>query len=141
MNYKRLIFMCIICTAVLYSYKVYTDGTSNANGLLTSVKAREGKLLWQKYNCNACHQLYGLGGYMGPDLTNEIGTKGKAYAGAFITLGTSRMPNFKMSKDEVDDLVEYLSCVNKSGEYPLKNPSITPWGDINISITRRHDNK
>ncbi|MBK8357424.1 MAG: hypothetical protein IPL13_19205 [Saprospiraceae bacterium] len=29
-----------------------------------------GKLIWQDYNCNACHQIYGLGGYLGPDLTN-----------------------------------------------------------------------
>ncbi len=32
--------------------------------------AAAGKLLYQKYNCQACHQIYGLGGYMGPDLTN-----------------------------------------------------------------------
>ncbi len=133
MNYKRVIFISIIVTASLYSYKVYTDGTENSNGLLTNEKAKAGKLLWQEYNCIACHQLYGLGGYMGPDLTNEIGLKGKVYASAFISMGTSRMPNFKLKKDEVDDLVEYLACVNKSGEYPLKNPGITPWGDITIS--------
>lgn len=132
MNYRRLIFFSFIVLASLYSYKVYTDGTDNNNGLLSNEKAVKGKLLWQEYNCTACHQLYGLGGYMGPDLTNEIRLKGKEYPRAILMSGLGKMPYFHLNKEQVDDLIEYLVCLNKSGEYPLKKPGLTPWGNIQL---------
>jgi nitric oxide reductase subunit C len=138
MNYKRTIFMTIIILASGYSYKVYTGGTDNDNGLLKSDAAIRGKLTWQEYNCSACHQLYGLGGYMGPDLTNEIALKGKDYARAFISGGSLKMPDLHLNKEQQDDIIEYLICLNRSGEYPVKKPNLTPWGDIDITQSVQH---
>ena len=28
-----------------------------------------GKWVWQKYNCNDCHTILGIGGYYAPDVT------------------------------------------------------------------------
>ena len=80
--------------------------------------ARHGQRLFQEYNCIACHQFYGLGGYMGPDLTNVISKRGAAYSTAFITSGTASMPNFGLTPDDVADLVAYLSYVDRTGTYP-----------------------
>lgn len=84
--------------------------------------AQEGKLLFQEYNCTACHQLYGLGGYMGPDLTNIISAEGKGelYAKAFLMNGTQRMPNFQLTENEITALVSYLKYIDKTGISPVK---------------------
>ena len=75
-----------------------------------------GKLLYQKHNCTSCHQLYGLGGYLGPELTTVISPdgKGELYAKAFIKYGTQKMPDFHLNDEEVNDLLEYLKCVDGS---------------------------
>lgn len=69
-----------------------------------------GKIIFQNKNCIACHQLYGLGGFMGPDLTYicfEPG-KGKEYARAFIVNGTARMPDFNLTDKEASYLIAFL---------------------------------
>jgi nitric oxide reductase subunit C len=83
--------------------------------------ARHGKQLFQDNNCIACHQFYGLGGYMGPDLTNVISKKGDVYSRAFIMSGTERMPNLGLSMEEADALVAFLGFVDQTGTYPPEN--------------------
>ena len=63
-------------------------------------------MVWQKYNCQSCHQLYGLGGYLGPDLTNVYSAKGKGelFIKAFLHAGTKQMPSFDLSKEEEKEL-------------------------------------
>lgn len=76
--------------------------------------AKEGKQIFQKYNCSACHQLYGLGGFLGPELTTVISdsTRGEIYAMAILRSGTSRMPQFHLKDKEIDQLISFLKYVD-----------------------------
>lgn len=87
-----------------------------------SAETHQGKLLFQKYNCTACHQLYGLGGYMGPDLTNVMSRQNgnEMYIRVFLQNGTQRMPNFHLSDNEIISLTAYLRYVDKTGISPVK---------------------
>lgn len=114
---------------VIYSVNVYTNGTTAAHVEPMSAEARLGQQIYQDKNCTACHQFYGLGGYMGPDLTNVISTRGEAYAGAFISAGTARMPNFNLSESEVAALVAFLGFVDQTGTYPPENYKVA-WNGI-----------
>lgn len=107
--------MALFILFLSYSFFVYTVGTSNENTTM-NFNAVKGKYLFQKYNCAACHQLFGLGGYLGPELTKVISTQGKgeAYATAFIQSGTRRMPDFHLEQQEVSALVDYLKYVDKT---------------------------
>lgn len=89
-----------------------------------------GQRVYQEYNCVACHQFYGLGGYMGPDLTNVISNRGEAYSRAFITTGTAAMPNFGLSKPQIDGLLAYLAFVDKTGTYPAENYDVRWYGAV-----------
>ena len=123
---KRAI-MGAFCTAfVVYSSIVYSSGTASPTNSPLTQQVKNGMALFQKNNCVACHQFYGLGGYMGPDLTNIISTpdKGADYAKAFIENGTDKMPDFGLSEFEIDDLVSFLEFVDSSGVYPPKSPKI-----------------
>ena len=76
--------------------------------------AAKGKTLYREFNCTACHQIYGLGGYLGPELTTVMSdpAKGEAYARAILKSGTERMPDFKLTESETNQLVAFLEYVD-----------------------------
>lgn len=130
---QRLIFFSLLALFILHSFFVYTHGTEEDKGReFRTESADRGKLLFQKHNCIACHQLYGLGGYMGPDLTNVISAQGKGapYAKAFLMSGTQRMPNFHLNENEINDLLEYLTYIDKTGLSPVKKFTINIDGTV-----------
>ncbi len=113
MNHARWILTVILSSALLFSLYIYTDAT---RAPAMKEDAAKGKIIFQNKNCIACHQLYGLGGFMGPDLTYvcyEPG-KGKDYARTFIANGTARMPDFKLSDNETDLLIAYLEYAGRT---------------------------
>lgn len=115
---------------VFYSAYVYTTGTEAPHLSPMSDEARHGQDLFQEHNCIACHQFYGLGGYMGPDLTNVTSRFSPAYARAFIASGTARMPNLNLAEDEVDALVSYLEFVDTTGTYPPQDFEVKWYGTV-----------
>ncbi len=91
---------------------------------------RRGAEVYQQYKCVACHQFYGLGGYMGPDLTNVVSNRGQAVARAFIAAGTATMPNLGLATEEIDAVVAYLAFVDKTGTYPPENFDVRWFGTV-----------
>ncbi len=122
--HKRVIFGSLFTTFVVYSALVYTATPNFTPGISISEPIRQGQLLYQENNCVACHQFYGLGGYMGPDLTNVISTTNSEYARVFTARGSLRMPNFNLQPDEIDALIAYLEFVDASGKFPSEDYEI-----------------
>mgnify|MGYP006267647119 CR=1 FL=1 len=77
---------------------------------------QKGKELYQQYNCQSCHQIFGLGGYLGPELTTIISdkTKGPAFAKIILQNGAVRMPNFHLKENEIDEIIDYLKYVDSN---------------------------
>jgi len=98
-------------TALVYALG---DGAPPA-AVAATPQVSQGAALWRDLNCQGCHQLYGLGGYMGPDLTNTARFRGPAYMKAFIKNGSSRMPNFHLSDTAIDQLTAFLTWVDATG--------------------------
>jgi nitric oxide reductase subunit C len=131
-------FMVLLVSVFgFYNFTIYTNENSKYTAVL-SKKALEGQALWQDNNCFSCHQLYGLGGYLGPDLTNVFSTKGKGadYIKVFLNSGIKAMPQFNFSEKEKEALVAFLKEVDQSGYYPNHNATIEPngWVDIQYKI-------
>jgi nitric oxide reductase subunit C len=106
---------------------VYTKGTAgNVTPAAEMQKAVSlGKQLYQQYNCSACHQIFGLGGYLGPELTTAYSDKnrGEAYMRAMLQVGGNRMPNFHLAPQQIDALIAYLKYVDTTAT-PIKNESV-----------------
>jgi len=122
-----------LCTAfAVYTAYVWTAGTEMSHSRPPDQKVMAGLALFQEKNCIACHQFYGLGGHMGPDLTNVVSApdKGIDYARAFIENGTSKMPDYGLSEAQVDALVQFLKFVDSTGTYPPKHPEIRWYGTV-----------
>jgi len=120
----RVVIFCLLIALFLgYSFLVYTKGTENNLSFTKAEqqKIREGKHLYQQYNCQACHQIYGLGGYLGPELTTAFSDKnrGENYLRALLQAGGSRMPNFHFSTHQIDALLAYLKYVDTTAT-PIK---------------------
>lgn len=125
---KRIIFFSLVIAYILYTSFVYTSGTITKN--LVSNEAAEGRQIFREKNCISCHQLYGLGGYMGPDLTNVISNKGENYVRAFLETGTVKMPNFELEENEILGLIAYLKYVDTTSNYPLRDFEISWYGTV-----------
>jgi len=111
-----------------YSFSLYLDPPVKKN--VVSGATSDGKLLWQKYNCTACHQVYGLGGFLGPDLTNTYSLRGPLYIKAFLQSGTVTMPNFHFNEKELNALLAYLQNMDASGKADPKTFIISSNGTI-----------
>jgi nitric oxide reductase subunit C len=116
MSKKIIVVIILFVSYAAYSAWVYTNGTDLTSPLNYAEQQQKGKLLWQKHNCVSCHQLYGLGGYLGPDLTHVISDKkkGKALAYAMMKTGNNVMPDFGFKDEEVNCLISYLSYVDST---------------------------
>ena len=113
---KIVAFISLFVAYLLYSIIVYTKGTEKNIVVATQeeIKIKNGSDLFQRYNCTACHQLYGLGGYLGPELTTAYSDpgRGELYMKAFLMGGGPRMPNFHFKEEDVNALISFLKYVD-----------------------------
>lgn len=81
----------------------------------------KGKHLWENNNCVGCHSIMGEGAYYAPELANVFDRRGagseeafKGYLNAWMNAqplnvpGRRKMPQFNLSKEEIDALAEFL---------------------------------
>lgn len=134
MNIKPKYYFILLSLAfIVYSFSIYLKPlhlSPNSNFSIT--EASEGRLVWQKYNCQSCHQLYNLGGYLGPDLTNVISQpgKGKEFLKAMLNAGSKQMPVFQLSNQEINQLYEFLKSTNASGTADPRELKVNNYGMI-----------
>ena len=118
MKIKPLYVFILLCSAFLiFSFSIYLRplNIQNFKGV-NKTQAAEGRLIWQKYNCQSCHQLYGLGGYLGPDLTNEYSkfSGNHEVLKAFFRGGFKQMPDYNLSNREAELLIDFLKDTDAS---------------------------
>ncbi len=92
---------------------MYSDTTTTEP---ISEQALEGRIIWQQNNCQACHQLYGFGGFLGPDLTNVTGRIDEKRIHQVLTMGSGQMPAFNLEQSEIDSLAAFLAAMNETGQ-------------------------
>ncbi len=127
-----LILIALLSLFVFYNTVIYSS-TSDYGKVSLSKKALNGEQIWLQNNCNACHQLYGLGGYLGPDLTNEYSRiNNETYLKAMINSGVKAMPKFNFSANQLNDLIQFLKEVDQTGYYPNKEAVTAPNGWVNL---------
>lgn len=131
-QYHILIIVILSCLYTVYTIAVYATKGYEETDKVTAEKILAGKMLWQKHNCQSCHQLYGLGGYLGPDLTNCYSAphKGPAYMDAILQSGIGIMPDFGLDSSERKSIICFLKQMDSTGFADPKKFKITIAGNI-----------
>ena len=131
---NRIVFSILLILVITYNFTLYTQDISSTSAHLLSETALKGAHLWQENNCTACHQIYGLGGYLGPDLTNIASNpdKGLDYAKAFFNSGIKSMPQFHFTTEEKDHLSAFLNEIDQTGFYPNTEAEFNTNGWVTI---------
>jgi len=81
-----------------------------------------GRDVWLAGRCQSCHSIYGLGGHLGPDLTNVLSDPGVEES-VLLTLryGRGQMPGFRLPEAEEGALLDFLRAVGATGRYPPRS--------------------
>ena len=121
--WKMAVLIVLFLLYTGYSILVYTKGTQSSISMAPGEqqRIRYGKQLYQEYNCQACHQIYGLGGYLGPELTTAYSDRdrGEPLIRALLRSGGNRMPDFHFTPLQIDALIAYLKYVDTTAA-PIK---------------------
>jgi len=111
---RKLLMGSLVAAFAVQTYLVYTDATANDTAPLHGA-AIEGQSIWRRHNCQSCHQIYGFGGFLGPDLTNAADRLPRETLDEILTEGRSPMPAFHFSDGEIDALEAYLHALDATG--------------------------
>ena len=118
-------FLIIFLVLTGHSYSHIVNVSTDAKGLTDSVA--RGKRLWEKHACINCHTLLGEGAYFAPELGNvwvryggkedakaaREGLKAWMKAQPSGVAGRRQMPQFHLSEDELEDLVNFFEWVSR----------------------------
>lgn len=130
---KQLALIALVSCYVGQTLLVYADPTRSEP---LSAEALRGRRLWHTHNCQACHQMYGFGGFLGPDLTNAIGRLTDDRLRFILTEGASPMPSFGFSDDQIAALRAFLVAMDDSGQGQAKQRGVVQADQLVTSFTR-----
>lgn len=110
------VLSAVIFLALTYDSQKSLSTRTHEEKLDAQVAA--GKWVWQKYNCNDCHTILGIGGYYAPDVTKVMSYRDTDWVKRFIKDPAAvwpaerRMPNLHLKDQEIADVIAFLTWVN-----------------------------
>ncbi len=127
---KAVLLGVLVLAFVVQSGLVYTD---SPGVVVLEGKALAGRKIWQRENCQACHQIYGFGGFLGPDLTNATTRIERSQLDELLTVGGRQMPAFEMEPDEIEAVWAFLWALDKTGIGQARHPDVARAAGANVS--------
>ena len=119
---KRLLAVLVLCFLV-QSISVYRDDVD----LELSMEAIEGRHIYHESACQVCHQLWGQGGFLGPDLTNAASRVDETRLVSLLTVGSGQMPAFNFNSRQIDQMKAFMNEIDRPdigrGELRMGDPS------------------
>ena len=110
--YGGSVFFILLFLALTFqTHQAWPERVKPQN--ITPAVAR-GKAVWEENNCIGCHTLLGEGAYFAPELGNVYQRRGPEFIKVWINAmptnapGRRQMPQFNLSDDDIDSLIEFL---------------------------------
>lgn len=114
--YGGTVFFFLLFLALTFDTMKVLPKTDNRGELTPGAIA--GKHIWETRNCLGCHTLLGEGAYYAPELGNVYERRGPEFIKAWMQAmptnapGRRQMPNFNLTEQELNDLVEFFRYTN-----------------------------
>ncbi len=112
MFYGGTVFFILVFAGLILDTERKIPQRSNAQEITPAVV--RGKHIWETRNCIGCHTLLGEGAYFAPELGNVYKRRGPDFIKAWMaaqpsgTPGRRQMPQFNLTEEQLNDLVEFL---------------------------------
>lgn len=114
--YGGTVFFFLLFLALTFDTMKVLPKTDNRGELTPGAIA--GKHIWETRNCLGCHTLLGEGAYFAPELGNVYERRGPEFIKAWMQAmptnapGRRQMPQFHLTDQELNDLVEFFRYSN-----------------------------
>lgn len=115
--YGGSMFFFLLFLALAFDTNQTLPKRDNSQNLTPAVE--HGKKVWETHDCIGCHTLLGEGAYFAPELGNVYQRRGPDFIKAWIksqptgAAGRRQMPQFNLTDQELDDLVEFLKYTSE----------------------------
>lgn len=135
-SFKKKLMIGLVTAFVVQTALVYGDSREQP----ISEAAVRGRKLWHKNSCQVCHQIYGNGGFLGPDITNAASRVDEVRLTQLLTVGSGQMPSFHMTDDQIQDVRAYLEALDRPdlgrGQLRLgrEETSLLPWDRFDAAV-------
>ncbi|BBL35029.1 nitric oxide reductase subunit C [Nitrosomonas stercoris] len=124
--YGGTAFFLLLFIALSINTHLYIVNHSTDEATLTPSVA-QGKRVWERHACINCHSLLGEGAYFAPEIGNvwvryggrehpegaRMGLKAWMRAQPTGVPGRRQMPQFNLTEQELDDLIDFLEWVSR----------------------------
>ena len=134
---KKIMLAVLVASFAVQTGLVYSDDVD----IRLSEDAVAGRKLYHDGSCQVCHQLWGQGGFLGPDLTNAASRVDETRLSSLLTVGSGQMPAFGYTPEQVRLMGAFLSEIDRPdvgrGQLRLGDPAsgTTPQAAFEASIT------
>jgi nitric oxide reductase subunit C len=115
--YGGSVFCVLLFLALTFDTTRTLPGRDNSANLTPAVV--RGKHLWEVNKFIGCHTLLGEGAYFAPELGNVYLRRGPEFIKIWMKAqptgspGRRQMPQFNLSDDELNDMVEFFKYVSE----------------------------
>lgn len=120
---KKILLAVLTASFVVQTGLVYSDGVD----LVLSEDAVRGRKLFHEGSCQVCHQLWGQGGFLGPDLTNAASRVDETRLASLLTVGSGQMPVFGYDALQIGYIRSFLEEIDRPdvgrGQLRLGDPA------------------
>ena len=112
-----LFFVLVFLGLTFHTITLAVPTRDHRDKLTPAVAA--GKLVWERNDCIGCHTIVGEGAYFAPELGNVYQRRGGDFIKAWIqaqpthVTGRRQMPQFNLTTEELDNLVEFLKWTSE----------------------------
>ena len=121
---KKVLLGVLVLCFLAQTTLVYSDDRSPP----LSEAAVRGRVVFHRNACQVCHQLYGQGGFLGPDLTNAASRVDDTRLTSLLTVGSGQMPAMHLSAGEIADVRAFLGEIDRAdvgrGQLRLGDPAV-----------------
>jgi len=130
-----MLSVLVVCFAIQTGL-VYSDDVD----IELSADAVEGRELFHDGSCQVCHQLWGQGGFLGPDLTNASSRIDETRLTSLLTVGSGQMPAYQYDAEQIRSMRSFLEEIDRPdvgrGQLRLGDPatSVTPQGAFDAVV-------
>lgn len=123
MSARNMFIVATLVVSVIFAYLTYLSHDAfpaKTHPENITPQVAHGKKVWERHACIDCHTLFGEGAYYAPELGNVIARRGEPFVRTVLETaavqgwGTTRkMPQFDLSKEDIDSLVEFFKWMNQ----------------------------